>query len=101
MSDLYSFTNRKQQSKKHTSESLNTNLTFEQEVAQDITRLQNNLSKGNVEISWKEAVQTAADFYRSYPALMEYVRSSEYLLRGEADGRWKQIIKAKCTVESE
>ncbi|WP_341280226.1 hypothetical protein [Paenibacillus sp. FSL H8-0537] len=54
---------------------------FEQEVAQDIARLQNSLFSGNVEVSWEEALNTAKNFYRRYPALIGICKKQQLLTK--------------------
>lgn len=56
---------------------------LDDELEKDIERIRRNWKKGDVELSRDEAIQIAADFYRQYPALIEYVRNSDLVLRGE------------------
>lgn len=50
---------------------------FEDALQNDIDNLCSATGLGE-----REAVQMADDFYRKYPALIEHVRSTEFLTRG-------------------
>lgn len=51
-------------------------LTFSEEVDKDL----NNLCEA-LDITKEQALGVATDFYRTYPMLMEFARSSENLLK--------------------
>jgi hypothetical protein len=52
--------------------------SFQAEVQSDIVKLCESLG-----IDEEQAIHIATDFYRKYPALMEWVRSPDHLLRGK------------------
>ncbi|POR29282.1 hypothetical protein [Paenibacillus polymyxa] len=78
MSNLSDFLQKKRQ----TQQSANADHHYGTEVQKDIQALQESLRKSDgLGVSSQQALQIAADFYRKYPALIEYVRSNEYLFR--------------------
>ncbi|GFZ87070.1 hypothetical protein GCM10008018_36550 [Paenibacillus marchantiophytorum] len=83
MSNIIQITNKQNGNKKKAQQLFTQyGFDFDTELETDIEQLRKSWSKSDVEISREEAIQVAADFYRRYPVLMEYVRNSDLVLKG-------------------